>query len=445
MLCSQQCKLEFFPSDSSKDLFSFWDSGLVVPFFRSLIAKLSEQGIVDYRLKILPMESVSFKVVISHSKGHKNGPRHFSHCLSCDGDNATIAENNFEGGEGVRGPPGGLPPHLRSLTTAMCEWELDHESEGQRGEREEDGLARVWMDAQARPLFIVTPRRHTHGLHDMTDNELSAVWRAVGRVINMSSANPRQPKRTDRVLDQTNCEEQDRDEGEEGNDDVHPKIFRQEGHRPVCKEIVLNVGTFRNIEHAHIKVWFHDKDFLDRMTRWPQPRRALHGALHDLRRLMKIPPEQLLRDQIRDQMAMQARKGKDERKIEGMKKGDQASQGVCGDGLDDRSPGEGEGDVDRGVSLVVRGHFGLEGGDGGCGGGGGDDDALELWERFSAFVRVLRVDLKDVRCAPNALVVVSGRDVDAVIRALRELNLTRMGRNVMCKVKVLQEEEASER
>ena len=100
----------------------------VVPFFRSMLAELASRGVSDYRLKLCPAPppSSSFSVTVRPDNGQKHGPRQFAFCLSCDPEQATIAECNYQGGEKQRGPEGGLPERLRSLTSGVCEWKVPH-------------------------------------------------------------------------------------------------------------------------------------------------------------------------------------------------------------------------------------------------------------------------------------------------------------------------------
>ena len=190
--------------------------------------------------------------------------------------------------------------------------------------------------------MIVTPRRHVGGMEDMTDDELAAVWAAVGAVIRMEARG------------------------------LGPQSF---------SEVVLNVGSYRNIEHSHVKVWFDSPDFLDRVSRWPDAMRRLQADLHELRRLMKLPAADGLR------------------------------AALAGD--------EGE------VELLVKGRFAA-----------GDADARELAERFGRFGRVARVAPDgDGRFRDGALVVMA--DAAAAVEAVKALNLTPMGGNVMCKVKLV--------
>jgi hypothetical protein len=133
-------------------------SDTVVPFMRSLLASLASDGVKDYRVKVRPCSGdPQFSICIAaRQKDHKTGPRAFDQCLSCTPESARIAEENYHGGESGRGPPGGLPPHLAALTAASCEWRV---GPGTAFVGLDAALVRIWLDAQARPLMIVTPRR----------------------------------------------------------------------------------------------------------------------------------------------------------------------------------------------------------------------------------------------------------------------------------------------
>ena len=142
----------------------FCKSANVVQFFRAILKELKEQNIVNYRLKITPTEN-SFEVRISHNKPQKHGPRTFEYCLSCDPDRARICDNNYPGGEsaviGGKTPITSLPEALRTLTSADCEWNV----KALLGDVDPIHLqlVRIWLDAQARPLMIITPTRHVGG------------------------------------------------------------------------------------------------------------------------------------------------------------------------------------------------------------------------------------------------------------------------------------------
>ncbi|KAJ3291842.1 hypothetical protein HDU79_002007 [Rhizoclosmatium sp. JEL0117] len=308
-----------------------------------LFAKVIAQKLEDYRIKITPSQT-GFTLGVkglpaqvespppgSDANDPKRGPRSFTFCLSCEPEKASIAECNYEGGEEKRGPPGGLPANLRRLTASNCL--LKHYPQLTTA------FTDSWLDAQARPLIIVTPKRHVGGMEEMNETEIADVWCVVGSVI---------------------------------------KQFGGSGPEPRFKEIVLNAGKFRNIAHAHVKVWFEDEPFLDQVERcWSTDERTLFEQLHELRRLMKLPREDALRKEI-------------------------------------------GGDLTN-VRMFVKGTF-------------RSHDRTELLSKFSQFGAVSNVELLGVDGTEGA--VVSMQHGEDAIQAIIALNLTRFGRNIMCKVKV---------
>ncbi|KAJ3201080.1 hypothetical protein HDU67_001557, partial [Dinochytrium kinnereticum] len=102
----------------------------------------------------------------------------------------------------------------------------------------------------ARPVVVVTPSRHVGGLEEMSDEEVFGLWRTVGDVVG---------------------------------------LWTPSESTPTFKRIVLNAGTFRNIEHAHVKIYLETTDFTDRMSRWHPHMQQLWQSLYDLRREIKRP------------------------------------------------------------------------------------------------------------------------------------------------------------
>ncbi|KAJ3176354.1 hypothetical protein HK101_010457 [Irineochytrium annulatum] len=225
--------------------------------FRSLVSQVRSRRVSDYRINVVPIPSdtaadqpASFKLSVRLPKPDqpKTGPRKFDACLSCDPSIASVAECNYLGGEGGRGPPGGLPDRLRRITTESCDIGNLVTTVGS-GTRDR---VRFWLDAQARPLLLVTPRRHVGGMEEMNDEEVAALWDGVGAVVG---------------------------------------LWGQQNF----SKIVLNVGGYRNIEHSHVKIWFDDRQFLASQSRWPAPLLEVWRDLHELRRLMKLPDPAALR------------------------------------------------------------------------------------------------------------------------------------------------------
>ena len=132
-----------------------------------------------------------------------------------------------------------------------------------------------------------------------------------------------------------------------------------------------------------LQVWLDPADFLERVTRWPVAKRQLQADLQELRRLMKLPTEA---------------------------------------GLLETFAAEGAGRGGGAFELLVRGAF------------AGPADEDELRAAFGAHGAVLNVALSDPRFGAEGAVVTMA-DAGAAAAAAAALNLTRLGTNVMCKVK----------
>ncbi|KAJ3390438.1 hypothetical protein HDU80_011286 [Chytriomyces hyalinus] len=335
----------------------------------------------------------------------RTGPRTFPLCLSCDPDHATIAESNYQGGEALRGPPGGLPAHLRSLTTRSCKLDLSDSriqpklaSISGKSVRPDSAvtcsmklekmnassasttppsthstvtttISDTWLDAQGRPLIIVTPRDHVDAMADLHPDALCHVWATVARVlIRFSSSHPR------------------------ASTDTHTNTQTPTNS---FKKIVLNAGLFRNIAHTHVKIWFHPATFaasVDNNT-------PVLNDLLELRRLMKLPDREHLRKSLEYRVA-------------------QALP----------------------IRVLVKGEFERT-----------DQVEMEICGKFAQFGKVSGVEFmlsnlaekskegsiaNDSRSMCDGVVVVMANAEEAV-EAVYALNLTRFGRNLSCKVKVL--------
>ncbi|KAI8833503.1 hypothetical protein BJ741DRAFT_271837 [Chytriomyces cf. hyalinus JEL632] len=329
----------------------------------------------------------------------RTGPRTFPLCLSCDPDHATIAESNYQGGEALRGPPGGLPAHLRSLTTRSCKLDLSDSriqpklaSTSAKSIRPDSAvtctmklekmkassasttppsthstvtttISDTWLDAQGRPLIIVTPRDHVDAMADLHPDALCHVWATVARVL-IRFSHPISSTDTD-TQTPTNS----------------------------FKKIVLNAGLYRNIAHTHVKIWFHPATFAANVDT------PVLSHLLELRRLMKLPDREHLRKSLeyRVAQALPIRvlvKGEFERT-------EQVEKEICG-----KFAQFGK------VSCVEFVHSNL---------------AEKSKEGSTA---------SDGRSICDGVVVVMASAEEAV-EAVYALNLTRFGRNLSCKVKVL--------
>jgi len=77
----------------------------------------------------------------------------------------------------------------------------------------------VWLDAKARPMLVITPRRHIERLSEMSDQELSNFFLTIARVLSSLG-------------------------------------YGQPGSKVSYQRMVLNHGNARNLKHLHLKISF---------------------------------------------------------------------------------------------------------------------------------------------------------------------------------------------
>lgn len=141
-------------------------------YFRKLLTIVEEErGIVDFHMR-LRLENRSALLVdfMYKSNQPQSGPVPTPVCISCDKEN---------------------PLSKSSLL-------------------HENPTTRIWLDAQLREKFIVTPVKHIERLLDLTGDEMIAFWQS-----------------TQSFLDQEGC---------------------------FWQSMVLNHGTYRNHAHLHMKI-----------------------------------------------------------------------------------------------------------------------------------------------------------------------------------------------
>ncbi|KAJ3094624.1 hypothetical protein HDU97_007862 [Phlyctochytrium planicorne] len=223
----------------------------VLKAFHTVKSDLLNKQIRDYQILIQskPSQLPPFTLSVIHSGWDAPGPRIFERCLSCHPEEATISKNNY-------------PSWLQEQNLASVDQRLQ---EIKSGDCEvlgrDESLCRIWLDAQARGMIVVTPKRHVGGLDEMTEDEIFDLWKTVGEVTTM-------------WLDQSS-----------------PASF---------KRIVLNAGTFRNIAHAHVKVYMFAEDFSNRLSRWPPRLRSVYSDLFELRRQIRKPNPKALAKRFED-------------------------------------------------------------------------------------------------------------------------------------------------
>jgi diadenosine tetraphosphate (Ap4A) HIT family hydrolase len=170
-------------------------------------------------------------------------------CLSCQ--DAVISTNNYPASESRLLL---LNERLRELRTDRCEIsDLVGNEISRRG-------TKAWIDCQARPILVATPKRHAHDMSELTDEELLGLWSTVGDLID----------------------------------------FMAKADNPTWRVIHLNAGTYRNIEHMHVKLVFYAPEFLEMVSKWPQKYQNLVNDLQEIRRIMKLPDRLKLLDSVKD-------------------------------------------------------------------------------------------------------------------------------------------------
>lgn len=105
--------------------------------------------------------------------------------------------------------------------------------------------SRVWLDAKARPMFVVTPNRHLEKLSDLSDAELVDLFRTAVTIVQ----------------------------------DMGCSSFNS---------MVLNHGDNRNHVHLHLKVRVHEGQFEKAARCWSAKHKAQLQLLREFRDLLPL-------------------------------------------------------------------------------------------------------------------------------------------------------------
>lgn len=171
----------------------------VVPTVRSILRALEgpPRGYTDFHLKFAngfdhvrrrPLPGCH---VTAFSGSGGPGPARPLRCMSCD------LETPLSMGVGCAATGGGVTHEVTARHSLL------HES----------AHTRVWMDAKARPMLILTPKRHAEALSDLSDDELGDLFATLSATLHA------------RGLETLHC-------------------------------AIINHGTYRNHAHVHLKVRF---------------------------------------------------------------------------------------------------------------------------------------------------------------------------------------------
>ncbi|CAG8528550.1 2116_t:CDS:1 [Acaulospora colombiana] len=190
------CKLIDFVGGPSYD--PSQDDGVifnrVVSFFRNITNTIeSVKGMEHFSLSIV--QSIDrFYVGIVDADESRKPPIKTLNCISCDVKSETnkISRINY-------------PPTARETTTK---------------------LHNIWIDAKARPMFVITPVRHVERLSGCTDEEVFSMFSLAVQVLYEEVRASKAPWRDVRFT-----------------------------------KMILNHGNCRNVEHLHLKIRMPGEDF----------------------------------------------------------------------------------------------------------------------------------------------------------------------------------------
>mmetsp|Transcript_8057 Transcript_8057/g.15276 ORF Transcript_8057/g.15276 Transcript_8057/m.15276 type:complete len:288 (+) Transcript_8057:226-1089(+) len=183
-------------------------SRCIAEFFRSVLDELEgHRGLLEYHMKVMDDHQAGWCVRVwygGENEQSKSGPIDAPMCMSCEMD----CPLSVGVGAGVT--------TLTTRDTALGEFEFH----------------RAWIDAKARPLLVLTPKRHVRRLSELSDDELVAFWRDAVDMIELEQI-------------------------------------------PRFNSLILNHGKFQNHAHLHLKIRIPPKDFYNAVSRWPAHQQAM--------------------------------------------------------------------------------------------------------------------------------------------------------------------------
>ncbi|CAG8593218.1 3163_t:CDS:1 [Paraglomus brasilianum] len=188
--------------DRTKDDIKVYDQA--VKFFRDILNKIEIDCRWHHFKFMVFEEDNSFYVKVSRVR-NRPPPAKVANCLSCDSHSETNRASS-------------LP--YPSSTLAY------------------EKLHRLWFDAKARPMFIVTPERHIERLSDCTDEEIFAMFHLTCQLL-----------------------------------DGEAKSTNAPWESGMFERMTLNHGNARNLEHLHLKVWIDEGKFEWMRSRWEKEKR----------------------------------------------------------------------------------------------------------------------------------------------------------------------------
>ncbi|KAG9284082.1 hypothetical protein G9A89_022856 [Geosiphon pyriformis] len=183
-----------------------------VNFFRNILNEIEVENHKEH-FKLFVNETPETGFLVNVVEVHRQPPRKVQNCLACD----TESETN---------------------RTSRLEYSFTKNQECNM-------LHQIWLDAKARPMFIITPIRHIERLSECTDDEIFQMFYLACKVLEEETINSKAP-----------------------------------WERLEFEKMTLNHGNARNLAHLHLKVSVKENQFnWFREHGWDQEKIAKYNLL----------------------------------------------------------------------------------------------------------------------------------------------------------------------
>jgi len=201
--------VNYIPSSDNGVIFN-----RVVEFFRKLTTEIEqEKKILDFNFH-LQEDQEGFYVKIHQPDPTRHPPYKTLNCLSCDTESETNKISK-----------------LSYPTTTREEVSIHHN---------------LWTDAKARPMFIVTPKRHIERLSECNDQEIFSMFLLAIQIIEQET-----------------------------------RLSNAKWNNVRFLKMTLNHGNARNVEHLHLKIKVSRNDLNHFKNCWDEKRKESFKILED--------------------------------------------------------------------------------------------------------------------------------------------------------------------
>jgi diadenosine tetraphosphate (Ap4A) HIT family hydrolase len=194
--------VDYTPSNDNGIIFN-----RVVKFFRDLTTNIEqEKKILDFNFYLQEDQDQGFYVQIIQSDPTRHPPHKTLNCLSCDSESET---NRIS--------------RLQYPTTTREEVSVNHN---------------LWIDAKARPMFVITPKRHIERLSECNDQEIFSMFLLAMQTIEQET-----------------------------------RLSNAKWNNVRFLRMTLNHGNARNLEHLHLKIRVSHKDLKHFKNCWDEEKK----------------------------------------------------------------------------------------------------------------------------------------------------------------------------